>query len=389
MERRAGSLEDVDLKMEKLFDGIFKGKTVLVTGHTGFKGSWLSLWLISLGADVIGYSLPPPTKPSLFLAAKLNEHITHIIGDVRDAVNVDKVIRKYKPDMIFHLAAQPLVRYSYKEPMITFETNVMGTVNILEAVRHVDNIRSCIIVTSDKCYDNKGQIYPYRENDSLGGYDPYSSSKACTELVVAGYRSSFFFNSNVKSETGLSTVRAGNVIGGGDWALDRIVPDTIQSLVKNEQVPVRNPNAIRPWQHVLEPLAGYLTLSTKLWQDSQKYSSAWNFGPDNTGNITVRELVEKIIARWGCGSWLDLSGDNKNEPHEANYLKLDCTKAGNLLNWYPVYDVSETVNVTTDWYHQYHLVNSTDILLFTLRQIDAYVEKGRRIGAVWTKQNGG
>lgn len=369
--------------LKMLFDGIFEGKTVLVTGHTGFKGSWLSLWLVSLGANVVGYSLPPHTKPSLFEATKLEEHINHIIGDVRNAVHLEKVIQKSKPEMIFHLAAQPLVRFSYKEPRTTFETNVMGTVNILEAVRHIESVRACIIVTSDKCYDNREWVYAYRENDSLGGYDPYSSSKACTELVVNAYRNSFFFKGNVKRETALSTVRAGNVIGGGDWALDRIVPDTIHALIQDKPVPVRNPYAIRPWQHVLEPLAGYLWLSALMWQGGQKYSSAWNFGPNSTGNVTVCDLVENIIVRWGGGSWLDLSEGSKNEPHEANFLRLDCTKANNLLHWYPVYDVSEAVNVTTDWYRQYHLDNSTDIFLFTLRQIEAYVEKARRSSAAW------
>lgn len=383
MESREGSLEDVDLTMDNLFNGLFKGKKVLVTGHTGFKGSWLSLWLVSLGADVVGYSLPPPTEPSLFTAAKLYEHVTHIIGDVRDAEYLSRVIQEQKPDLIFHLAAQPLVRYSYKEPRMTLETNIMGTVNILEAARHVESIRACVVVTSDKCYDNKGMTYSYRENDTLGGYDPYSSSKACAELIVSGYRSSFFINDNVEQETGLSTVRAGNVIGGGDWALDRIVPDTIQALLKDKQVLVRNPHSIRPWQHVLDPLAGYLTLSAHMCQDGLKYSSAWNFGPDSKGNITVCDLVEKIIARWGRGSWLDLSETNNKEPHEAKLLMLDCKKASKLLNWHPVYNVYEAIDVTTDWYRQYHMDKSTDIFLFTLKQIEAYVEKARQGGAAW------
>jgi CDP-glucose 4,6-dehydratase len=302
---------------------------------------------------------------------------------VRDAEHLGKVIQESKPEMIFHLAAQPLVRLSYQEPRMTFETNVMGSVNILEALRQAQSVRTCVIVTSDKCYDNKEWVYAYRENDPLGGYDPYSSSKACTELVVAAYRNSFFLNENTKYKTALSTVRAGNVIGGGDWAADRIVPDTIQALARGAQVPVRSPHAIRPWQHVLEPLAGYLWLSSVMWQDGQKNSAAWNFGPDDTSNITVRDLVKKIIGRWGSGSWLDLSEGSKNEPHEAKFLKLDCTRAHNLLQWYPVYDISETVNVTADWYRQYYSDNSANIFLLTLRQIEAYIEKARQSGAVW------
>jgi len=295
-------------------------------------------------------------------------------------VKLEKVFREYNPEVVFHLAAQPLVRFSYQEPRMTYETNIMGTVNILEVVRNVESVRSCVIVTSDKCYNNSEWVYAYRENDSLGGYDPYSSSKACAELVVTAYRNSF---GNDNSGLAMSSVRAGNVIGGGDWALDRIVPDTINALVQGKPVSVRSPHAIRPWQHVLEPLSGYLWLTTMMLRYGERYSSAWNFGPNSTGNVTVRDLVEKIIDRWGTGSWLDLSEGCRNEPHEANFLKLDCTKANNLLHWYPVYDISEALDATVGWYRQYYTNSSTGSFLFTLQQIEAYIEKAWQSGAVW------
>jgi CDP-glucose 4,6-dehydratase len=376
-------LEDVDITMKDLFNGVYKRKTVLVTGHTGFKGAWLSLWLDSLGANVVGYALPPPTNPCLFDAVGLGKRVKHIIGDVRDAINLERVIREYNPDIVFHLAAQPLVRLSYKEPRETYETNVMGTVNILEAVRHAENIRSCVIVTSDKCYENKENSSAYDEEDPLGGHDPYSSSKACAELVTASYRSSFFLGSKNYCKTAISTARAGNVIGGGDWADDRIVPDVIKAFTREEQITVRNPNAIRPWQHVLDSLAGYLWLSSLMYCDSQKYSSAWNFGPDETNNITVRELVEKIILRWGRGRWIDQSEKQKDAPHEAKILKLNCSKAKNLLEWQPVYNINDAVNESVDWYHKYYFGKKADMYTLTLKQLEAYAERAQSCGAAW------
>ncbi|MFZ5649820.1 MAG: CDP-glucose 4,6-dehydratase [Bacillota bacterium] len=368
--------------MESLFNGVFKNKTVFVTGHTGFKGSWLALWLTALGARVVGYSLPPPTSPNMFESARIAGHITHITGDVRDAGRLMQAVQACEPDFVFHLAAQPLVRLSYQEPVLTYETNVMGTVNVLEAVRRTGSVRVCLVVTSDKCYDNKEWVYAYRENDSLGGRDPYSSSKACAEMAVAAYRGSFFSTSGGQAYKALSSVRAGNVIGGGDWAADRIVPDAVRALAKEEPVPVRNPHAVRPWQHVLEPLAGYLWLAARMWEDGPAYSSAWNFGPSSDGNVTVKELVEKIITVWGSGSWQDISG-NIAQPHEATYLKLDCTKTNNLLCWYPVYNVTEAVAATVDWYREYYSNKEANLFSITLKQIADYVEKARRSRAVW------
>ena len=279
----------------------FEKKKILITGHTGFKGSWLTLWLTKLGAKVIGYSLEPPTKPSLFEILNLKEKIVHIIGDIKDEEKLKNIFKKYKPDIVFHLAAQSLVRFSYKEPKLTYETNVMGTLNVLEAVREAKSVKVVIIVTSDKCYENKEWVYGYRENDPLGGHDPYSSSKACAELVVEAYRNSFFNPKNYGKthQVALATVRAGNVIGGGDWQVDRLIPDCVKALSKGKPIKIRNPNAIRPWQHVLEPLSGYLLLVQKMWKEPTKYCEAWNFGPYEKDIATVKEIVEKVINLWG------------------------------------------------------------------------------------------
>ena len=370
-----------NVSLRELFGNTYEGKTVFVTGHTGFKGSWLVTWLQALGANVVGYALTPPTEPSLFEALDLSTKITHIIGDVRDGEHLSAVMAKYEPQMVFHLAAQPLVRLSYHEPRATFETNVMGTINLLEAVRQSPSVRVVVNVTSDKCYENKEWDYSYRENDPLGGFDPYSASKGCAELVSSSYRNSYF---NSREGVQLATVRAGNVVGGGDWALDRIVPDCIRSLQANAAVTVRNPGAIRPWQHVLDPLAGYLLVGSLLWTQGQTYAGAWNLGPSAHSNITVKEVVEEIIKCWGQGSW---SGDNDGaqKVHEARFLKLDCTRANNILRWYPVYDISETLRVTTDWYKEYYS-SKGKMWDYAILDIERFVQAASRQGQAWASQ---
>lgn len=369
--------------MRKIFNDIYAGKTVLITGHTGFKGSWLSIWLKSMGASVIGYALPPATVPNMFEATEIGKHLINIEGDVRDTQHLEQVMANYEPDMVFHLAAQPIVRLSYEFPHLNYETNIMGTVNLLEAVRKTDSVRVCTVITSDKCYENKEWPYAYRENDPLGGYDPYSASKACAELVVGSYQKSFFNPDEYNQhKTALSSVRAGNVIGGGDWGPDRIVPDCIRALAKNNQITVRNPNAIRPWQHVLEPLSGYLWLTALMWNQGSTYSSAWNFGPSNFDNLTVGQLVDKIVKYWGSGTWQNASAQNGKQVHEANYLKLDCTKSQNLLGWSPVYRIDEAIETTLDWYRTYYASNE-NIFDLTLAQIQTYVKKAQEIGLSW------
>jgi CDP-glucose 4,6-dehydratase len=367
----------------QLFDGVYAGKTVLVTGHTGFKGSWLALWLNLLGAKVVGYALEPPTSPSLFESIGLVDRVVHITGDVRDYGHLANVLQTHRPEITFHLAAQSLVRLSYVEPRLTYETNVMGTVNLLEAIRHTSGIRVVINVTSDKCYENREWDYGYRENDALGGFDPYSSSKGCSELVTATYLKSFFSQAD---SVRLASARAGNVVGGGDWAMDRIVPDCIRALQAGLPVIVRNPQAIRPWQHVLEPLSGYLWLGSRLWLEGQRFASAWNFGPNPRNNITVGNVVERIIENWGSGSWQKSGATDR--PHEAEFLKLDCTKANNLLGWSPVYGIDQTLQVTTAWYREYHHSCGRDMHEYTLRDIWHYVHLATTQGLPWTGSSG-
>ncbi|CCU80951.1 Similar to CDP-glucose 4,6-dehydratase [Halanaerobium saccharolyticum subsp. saccharolyticum DSM 6643] len=332
--------------MEELFDGIYNNKNVLVTGHTGFKGSWLSIWLNELGANVIGYALDPYTDQDNFVVTNLSEKITDLRGEIRDYDNLLRTFKEEKPEIVFHLAAQPLVRLSYKEPRETYEVNVMGTVNVLEAARQSDSVKTVIIITSDKCYENNEWIWGYRENDPMGGYDPYSSSKGCAELVTSAYTRSFFDNED--SDIAVASVRAGNVIGGGDWAADRLITDCISYLKRDKAIEIRSPKAIRPWQHVLEPLRGYLLLASKLYQNPEKYTGAWNFGPDEASIVTVGELVDKLVNKWGSGEWIDTS--NSNEPHEAKLLKLDISKARQHLNWEPKLSFDQTIDLVVDWY---------------------------------------
>jgi CDP-glucose 4,6-dehydratase len=353
----------------------WQGKKVLVTGHTGFKGSWLSLWLLNLGAQVMGISLAPNTNPSLFEQLGLAEHLDHRIGDIRDRQSLKTAVARWQPDLVFHLAAQPLVRRSYIESVETWETNVMGTIHVLEAVKQVTVPCAVVAITTDKCYQNREWMYGYRENDPLGGHDPYSSSKAAAEIAIASWRASFFTDPLIP--IGIASARAGNVIGGGDWAEDRIVPDAIRSLVRQEAIPVRNPRSTRPWQHVLEPLGGYLVLGQKLYEglgepDRSGVRSAFNFGPALSSNRTVRELVECILQYWP-GSWQDRS--NPNAVHEAALLNLVTDKAFHTLGWQSVWDFERTIRETVTWYRQADQFAPGDRSLFqtlTRQQIESY-----------------
>jgi CDP-glucose 4,6-dehydratase len=330
----------------------WKGKKVFVTGHTGFKGSWLSSWLKNLGARVMGYSLPPPTKPSLFELAHVDEGMTSILGDVRNLNDVRTAMFNHEPEIVFHMAAQPLVRYSYMHPVETYDTNIMGTVNVLEAVRQSKTAQSVIIVTSDKCYENSEWVWGYRENDRMGGRDPYSSSKGCAELITAAYRSSYFTRRDDLSQSkSIATVRAGNVIGGGDWAEDRLVPDIVKAIIDNRSVIIRHPDAIRPWQHVLEPLCGYLMLAERLCTRGEEFAGAWNFGSGHEDARPVSWIVELITSLWGGEARWEL--DSADHLHEAMHLRLDCSKAKSLLGWLPKLHLSEALEWTVEWYQGY------------------------------------
>jgi CDP-glucose 4,6-dehydratase len=309
-------------------------KVVLLTGHTGFKGSWLSLWLQSMGARVIGYALTPPTNPSLFVAASVAEGMTSIESDIRDFAALSTVFAKYQPEIVIHMAAQALVRYSYANPIETYSTNVMGTVHLLEAARLTNSVRAIVNVTSDKCYENHEWVWGYRENEPMGGYDPYSNSKGCAELVTAAYRSSYFNPSKFPEHSvALASARAGNVIGGGDWAKDRLIPDIMRAITQDKPVNIRNPHAIRPWQHVLEPLSGYLLLAQKLYEEGEAFCEGWNFGPDDEDAKPVSWIVDFLTKAWGENASWKL--DDVDHPHEAHYLKLDCSKVKARLDWHP------------------------------------------------------
>ncbi len=322
---------------------VFRGKTVLVTGHTGFKGSWLSIWLNELGAKVVGYALEPRTSQDNFVVTRLEDRITSIISDTRDYIHLKSVFDQYHPDIVFHLAAQPIVRLAYDQPKLTYDTNIGGTVNVLECCRLTNSVKVVVAITSDKCYQNNEWVWGYRENDTLGGHDPYSSSKACCEMIVTAYRSSFF------KEKSISTVRAGNVIGGGDWQTDRLVPDCIRALLQKKPIGIRNPRSTRPWQYVLEPLSGYLMLASRMWDDGNAYSGAWNFASALSSAVPVKELVANILRHWGSGDYIDLS-EGKEQPFESRLLALDTSKAANLLGWRPVLDINKAVKYTVDWY---------------------------------------
>lgn len=330
--------------------GSWSGRKVLVTGHTGFKGGWLALWLQKLGAEVVGYALEPATRPSLFETAGVAKGMRSIFGDVRDPQKLTKLVSEFQPEIVFHLAAQSLVRPSYADPVGTYSTNVMGTVHLLEAIRMAGSVKAIVVVTSDKCYENNEWVWGYRETDPMGGFDPYSNSKGCAELVTAAYRQSFFASGRDKAaKTGIASARAGNVIGGGDWSADRLVPDFIRAMSGQEPIRVRNPNAQRPWQHVLEPLGGYLALAEKLsGAQIEKYASGWNFGPSDADAITVGAIVQKLSTLWGPGASFTI--DSGEHPHEASFLKLDCSKARAHLGWQPRIGVDTALAWTVEWH---------------------------------------
>lgn len=341
----------------------YKNKKVLITGHTGFKGSWLTIWLNQLGVQVIGIALEPKTDKDIFVLARLTSKITDYRQDIRDLEKVKEIFAKEQPEIVFHLAAQALVLPGYKEPVSTFETNIMGTVNILEACRQTESVRQVVIVTTDKVYENKEKLTGYKENDPLGGYDPYSASKAAAEIVTQSYHRSFFQSPN-KS---VATARAGNVIGGGDWSQHRLVPDFIKSIKKNKPLIIRNPDSVRPWQHVLEPLFGYIHLAMKMAQNPRKYSGAWNFGPEDNDFATVKELAQLLIHLYGAGSWeIDTTME---KPHETKVLRLDIDKTREILGWKPVLDFRQTVQWTVDWYKNF---NDSDVYQLSANQIENY-----------------
>jgi len=354
-----------------MFDNIYKKRRVLITGHTGFKGSWLAIWLKELGADVIGYALDPPSDPNNFEATRLRAKITHIHGDIRYLDRLIETFKKYQPEFVFHLAAQPLVLLSYDEPKLTFDTNIGGSVNVFEAVRLTPSVKVLVNITSDKCYENKEWHWGYRENEPMGGYDPYSNSKACSELVTASYRNSFFNPKDYKKHgVAIASARAGNVIGGGDWAEDRLIPDFIRAISNGEEVKIRSPYAIRPWQHVLEPLGGYMMLAEKLYTDGPKYAEAWNFGPDDRDAKNVEWIAEKFCSLWGKDASYAI--DKNPQPHEANYLKLDCSKAKTELGWTPKWDIEKALGSIVDWYQAW--INKNDTRELSLQQMKAFFD---------------
>lgn len=344
--------------------GFWRDRRVLVTGHTGFKGSWLSLWLQSMGADVHGFALVPPTDPNMFTVARVADGMQATIGDVRDFEAVSLAIERCRPEIIIHMAAQSLVRLSYSQPIETYATNVMGTVHVLEAARRVGLTRAIVNVTSDKCYENKEWLWGYREEEPMGGYDPYSSSKGCAELVTSAYRRSFFQS----SEAALASSRAGNVIGGGDWAPDRLVPDILRAFQRGEAVTIRSPSATRPWQHVLEPLSGYLMLAQRLHNEGQTWAEAWNFGPSDEDVVSVEWVVRRLTQKWdGSAAW---RLDERRVTHEANYLKLDSSKCRARLGWRPRWNLDEALSHVVDWHKSW--LDGRDMREFSLSQIASY-----------------
>jgi CDP-glucose 4,6-dehydratase len=347
----------------------WKGRRVLLTGHTGFKGSWLSLWLQQLGAELCGVALDPPTKVNLFQDASVERGMRSVIGDIRDTAMLERTFADHRPEIVFHLAAQPLVRSSYEDPLDTYSTNVMGTANVLEAARHTDSLRAVVVVTTDKCYENREWEWPYRETDRLGGYDPYSNSKACAELVVSAYRHSFFNPADyARHGVAIASVRAGNVIGGGDWAEDRLVPDIIRAFMDERPVRIRYPHAIRPWQHVLEPLRGYIAVAESLCERGAISGEAWNFGPEQFDAQPVEWIVRELTKLWGTGARWEL--EKSLQPHEASNLKLDWSKAAARLGWRPILRLKDALAMTSAWYKA--RLRGQEMHMFTVAQIEQY-----------------
>ena len=375
MGRRQGSLEDVELSMTSpnlsaVDPSFWNGKRVFLTGHTGFKGGWLSLWLTSMGAKVTGYALAPNTRPNFFQVANVESNLekSHI-ADIRDLEKLQKAMAEAKPEIVIHMAAQPLVRYSYVNPVETYATNVMGTVHVLESIRSLDSVRAAVVVTTDKCYENKEWAWGYRENEPMGGHDPYSNSKGCAELVTSAYRQSYFAPEKYdQHKVAIASARAGNVIGGGDWSDDRLIPDAIKAFEAKEALVIRNPLATRPWQHVLEPLSGYLVLAQALYQEGAKFDGGWNFGPRDEDARPVQEVISLLIKNWGsAASWTQ---DQSEQPHEAHSLKLDCSKARQYLNWIPRWNLEQAIENITQW-QQAHQQQS-NMREISLKQITTY-----------------
>lgn len=362
------TLEDMVTNSE-----FWRGKRIFLSGHTGFKGGWLSLWLQHLGSDVYGYALAPATTPNLFELARVEDGLVSEIADVRDIERLKAAVIRAKPEIVFHMAAQPLVRAAYRDPVGTFSTNVMGTVNLLEAVREAPSVRAVVIVTTDKCYENREWEWGYRENDRLGGHDPYSSSKAAAELISASYRDSFFGQRDVTGRlAAIATARAGNVIGGGDWAEDRLIPDVVRSLIGGDSVQIRNPGAVRPWQHVLEPLSGYLQLAQCLYEQGEQFATAWNFGPEDVDAKTVEWVVGRLNSLFGNKKlW---KKDKQHHPKETGYLKLDISRARQRLGWSPRWSLDKTLVQTVDWYRNW--ATGGNMRDFSLTQIREYVSGG-------------
>ena len=366
--------------MTHAFSGVFMGRRVLVTGHTGFKGSWLCQWLLDLGAQIHGIALAPATDPALFDVLNLKQRIDHRVLDIRDGAALRSAVAAIEPELVFHLAAQPLVRLSYREPAETWATNVLGTVHLLESIRACATVRACVVVTSDKCYENREQLWGYRESDAMGGHDPYSSSKGATELAVASWRRSFF---HAPTSCRLASARAGNVIGGGDWATDRIVTDFVSAIRRGQPLTLRNPLATRPWQHVLEPLSGYLNLAAHLVRDDgQMFADGWNFGPAETSVVTVELLARALAAEWGAGT-VRVEQD-PTRPHEAGLLKLDGSKAAARLGWRSIWDMPTTLRHTVAWYKTHaDGASSESLRALTHRQITEYSAEAARLGMPW------
>jgi len=361
----------------RLFGGIYQGKRVLVTGHTGFKGSWLCSWLTSLGAEVLGFSLAPNTSPNHFELICSDLAMESVIGDIRDLDALQRTWTAFQPDIVFHLAAQPLVRLSYEQPVETLHINVLGTANVFEACRHTPSVRAVVNITSDKCYENREWVWGYRENDPMGGYDLYSASKGCAELVTAAYRNSFF-KGNTPSLL-LASTRAGNVIGGGDWAKDRIVTDMMEAASKGEKLRIRNPRATRPWQHVLEPLSGYLLLGQRLLEGKQEYAEAWNFGPNDDGAISVIQVVQEMRKTWNRIDYQ--TEEHADNPHEAGLLKLDGSKTRMRLGWKGVWDSRMTFTQTAEWYKKFYETGT----VITAEQMASYIRDAGQAGMPWVK----
>jgi len=368
-----------NLEIDKFFKSVYRNKNVFITGHTGFKGSWLSLWLIHLGANVFGFSLPEKTTPSHF--DLLNLSMTNYTGDILESSHLEECMKVCRPDIVFHLAAQPLVRESYRSPVLTYQTNIIGTLNVLEAVRKTNSVKAVVNITTDKVYENKEWHWPYRENDALGGYDLYSSSKACSEILTASYRNSFLNMEQYGKDHSvlIATARAGNVIGGGDWAADRLIPDVARATSIGTSVEIRHPQAIRPWEHVLEPLSGYLLLGQRLLEGNSNLATSWNFGPDTTHTLSVGDVLSKLSDSWPELKWINRSAEDSTF-HEAGILKLDCSKAHSELGWSPVWNINETLQYTASWYHNYYRDGSVP----TEQQLFEYVEKAQKMKSIWT-----